>query len=200
MELKINSQNLFENVPYLRSPNIGDPFPAGQPDTIIVHYTACADATRAIAMLSDPVREVSAHLVVDQLGGITQLVPFDLIAWHAGKSSWQGRESLNKYSIGIEIANAGPLTLKDKTFHTWDNLEINSKEVEARINENSHLEYWHKFPKDQILSVKDICSSLINRYGIKEILAHSEIAPGRKIDPGPVFPIDFIRSILGSKQ
>lgn len=199
VELKINSQNLFEDVPYIRTPNIGDLFGAGQPDTIIVHYTACADAERAITMLTDPVREVSAHLVVDQRGNITQLVPFDSIAWHAGKSSWNGRESLNKYSIGIEIANAGPLTLRDKIFYTWDNLEIDSSEVEARINQNSQLEYWHKFPKDQILAIKNICISLANKYGIKEILAHSEIAPDRKIDPGPVFPLDFIRSAIDSK-
>ena len=198
MELKVTSESIFENIPYLRSPNVGDLFSEGLPDTIIVHYTACADSERAIAMLSDPAREVSAHLVVDQSGNITQLVPFNSIAWHAGKSNWRGRESLNKYSIGIEIANAGPLTLKNNKFFTWDDLEIENKEVEARINQNSQLEYWHKFPKVQILAVRDICLSLANHYQIREILAHSEIAPERKIDPGPAFPLDFIRSVLKS--
>lgn len=146
-------------------------------------------------MLRDPEREVSAHLVLDRPGNITQLVPFNTIAWHAGKSSWKGREGLNKYSIGIEIVNAGPLSLQDAKFYTWDNLEIDKEEVEPRINENSIIEYWHKYPKVQIQALKDVCLALIKTYQIKEILAHSEIAPDRKIDPGPVFPLQTFKDL-----
>lgn len=140
-------------------------------------------------MLSDPVREVSAHLVIDRDGTITQLVPFDTIAWHAGKSQWKDRESLNKFSIGIEIVNAGPLTLDNGRFYTWDKLILENSEVVPRLNAQSELEFWHKYPNVQLSTVKTICLALKQQYNIKEILAHSDIAPDRKIDPGPIFPL-----------
>jgi len=175
------------------SPNIGEKFHPGLPDTIILHYTATKDAARAIHMLCDPAREVSAHLVIDRDGAVTQLVPFETIAWHAGKSTWKDRESLNKFSIGIEIVNAGPLTLENKKFLTWDKLEVENSEVVPRLNNKSEMEYWHKYPQQQLTALKAICTNLILEYGIKEILAHSDVAPDRKIDPGPIFPMhDFM--------
>lgn len=148
-------------------------------------------------MLSDPAREVSAHLVVDRDGTVTQLVPFDTIAWHAGKSKWKERESLNKYSIGIEIANAGPLTLENGKFYTWDKLIVDNSNVVPRLNAQSEIEFWHKYPKVQLSSVKTICLALKKQYKIYEILAHSDIAPDRKIDPGPIFPLsDYQKDII----
>jgi len=150
----ISQDHILNNIPYLPSPNVGDLFSPGLPDIIILHYTACSDADRAICMLMDPQREVSAHLVVDRSGSTTQLVPFNQIAWHAGKSTWKGRESLNKYSVGIEIVNAGPLTLENGIFYTWDKLVVPNSEVHPRINENSECEYWHKYTSEQIFTVK----------------------------------------------
>ncbi len=195
MTFPINSHSTFEGVDFRASPNIGERF-TSTPDLIILHYTATIEASRAIYMLSDPSREVSAHLVIDRNGHITQLVPFDTIAWHAGKSKWKERESLNKCSIGIEIVNAGPLTLKGKSFYTWDDIEVPNSEVQARINKHSAIEYWHKYPKEQLASVKLVCMSLIQNYKIKEILSHQEIAPKRKIDPGPVFPLQKFKYLV----
>ena len=77
-------------------------------DTIIIHYTAGANAESAIHTLCDRERKVSAHLVVGRDGAVTQLLPFNTIGWHAGRSHWRERTSFNQYSIGIEIDNAGP--------------------------------------------------------------------------------------------
>jgi N-acetylmuramoyl-L-alanine amidase len=192
------SDHIFKDITFSPSPNIGEKFGSGLPDTIILHYTATMDAARAIYMLSDPAREVSAHLVVDRDGRITQLVPFNTIAWHAGKSKWGERESLNKFSIGIEIVNAGPLNLENKTFLTWDQLPIPNNEVYPRLNNNSEIEYWHIYPKKQIQALEFICKNLISAYNIKEILAHSEIAPDRKIDPGPALNLENFKKLVST--
>jgi N-acetylmuramoyl-L-alanine amidase len=192
------SDHIFKDITFSPSPNIGEKFTSGLPDTIILHYTATMDAARAIYMLSDPAREVSAHLVVDRDGRITQLVPFNTIAWHAGKSKWGERESLNKFSIGIEIVNAGPLTLENKTFLTWDKLPIPNNEVYPRLNNNSEIEYWHIYPKRQIEVLEFICKNLISTYNIKAILAHSEIAPDRKIDPGPALNLENFKKLVST--
>ena len=77
---------------------------------LVMHYTAGGSADGAIRTLTDPAVKASAHLVIAADGEITQLVPFDRVAWHAGVSSWQGLTRLNGHSIGIELDNAGMLT------------------------------------------------------------------------------------------
>lgn len=194
----ISPEHTLSGVDFIASPNVGEAFSTGFPDTIILHYTATKDMKRAICMLCDPEREVSAHLVVDRDGGLSQLVPFNTIAWHAGKSSWNGRESLNRYSIGIEIVNAGKLVRKENGIYTWDDILVPNCEIEARISEQCILEYWHKYTFEQINAVKELCGVLKDKYVISNILAHSEISPGRKIDPGPLFPIEDLRRGLSS--
>jgi N-acetylmuramoyl-L-alanine amidase len=114
----------------------------------------------AVDMLLDPLREVSAHYVVDLDGRALQLVDEAQRAWHAGQSFWAGETDLNSTSIGIEIVNPG---------HT----------------------YGHQpFPPAQILSVIHLCREIIARHSIlpSHVLAHSDIAPTRKQDPGELFP------------
>ena len=92
-----------DDVTFVSSPNRGGFYEEGALDTIIIHYTASKNAASAIQTLTDVEREVSAHLVIDRDGSITQLLPFNVIGWHAGISRWGKRESFNQYSIGIEI-------------------------------------------------------------------------------------------------
>ena len=87
-----------------KSPNFSD---RKSIDMIVIHHTAMEDCDAVLRVLSDPKRKVSAHYVVDRDGSIYQLVDDTKAAWHAGVSSWHGRESINQYSIGIEIVNSG---------------------------------------------------------------------------------------------
>lgn len=183
-----------ENIFKIRSPNIGDYY---QPDTIVLHYTAGATAESSVSHLINPSTEVSAHLVVSRDLRIFQLIPFDRVAWHAGKSKWKERESLNRYSIGIEIDNAGKLDCIEGRYLSWFGKEYAESEVISAKHQNSEkIEFWHKYENQQLERVADICKLLIKEYGVTEILGHDEIAPERKIDPGPAFPMDRYKQLL----
>ena len=143
----------------LPSPNHG---PRGdrKPDSIILHYTGMKTGAAALERLRDPASEVSAHYVVEEDGRIFQLVPEARRAWHAGRSAWAGETDMNSASIGVEIVNGG------------------------------HDFGMPPFPDAQIEAVIALCHDIVKRHGItmQRVLAHSDIAPGRKTDPGEKFP------------
>lgn len=181
-----------ERVIYVPSPNFGDSFEAECPDTILLHYTAMDTAHAAVTRLTDASLEISAHFVLGRAQDITQLVSCNRIAWHAGLSSWQGRERMNRYSIGIEIDNAGLLEKKEGYFYSYFGGRYAEAEVESRLVEGQ-ITYWHKFKTEQVSQVIALCQAIMRRYAIKQILGHSDVSPGRKMDPGPVFPIERVR-------
>ena len=133
---------------------------AARVDMIVLHYTGMARAEDALARLCDPQSKVSCHYLVLDDGQIWQLVPEERRAWHAGVSSWQGETDINSCSIGIEIANPG------------------------------HDFGYPDFAKDQIDAVIALGRDVIARRKIPppRVLAHSDVAPARKSDPGEKFP------------
>lgn len=166
------------------------------PDTIIMHYTA-GPYQPTLNTLTNPRVKASAHVIVDRDGQITQLVPFNEIAWHAGSSSYGGRVGFNKYSVGIEIVNSGPLTKSGNLFRSWFGAAYNPSDVIEAIHRNqTRPKYWHIYTEDQIQSVTELSRLLIEEYRMKHILGHEEIAPRRKTDPGPAFPLDRLRNNL----
>ena len=205
MEIDLNHR--FKDVNYIESPNQGGPFAPELPDTIVIHYTAGANAESAIYTLCDRKRKVSAHLVVGRDGAVTQLLPFNIVGWHAGRSLWRERTSLNQYSIGIEIDNAGQLSERDGRYESWFGQTYPASEVVRDAHRNQSLpgahpqirqpvSFWHRYTEVQFEVVETICAALIAAYGIYHILGHEEIAPDRKVDPGPAFPLDEMRARL----
>ncbi len=154
------------------------------PDLLLLHYTGMpagrgmSMAERAIRWLTNPVSEVSAHYVVGEDGGITQLVPESRRAWHAGRSSWAGEEDVNSASIGIEIAHPG---------HWWDLSGLPDRDPAEPVQ--THPGYGD-FPDRQIAAVIALARDILARHRIPadRVLAHSDVAPGRKRDPGEKFP------------
>jgi N-acetylmuramoyl-L-alanine amidase len=205
--MTINDKHRLEGngVTYKESPNHGGAFSADLPDTIIIHYTAGASAESAVKTLCDPRMKVSAHLVIGRDGAITQLVPFDTVAWHAGKSSYEGRTGFNKYAIGIEVDNAGRLTKSGDEYVAWFGRAYPEKEVVEAVHQGdspsiglnrpneSKSSYWHRYTEEQIAVVQEVCVELMDAYEISSILGHEEIAPQRKTDPGPAFPLHTLR-------
>jgi N-acetylmuramoyl-L-alanine amidase len=180
---------------FTASPNRGEAFAAGLPDTIVIHYTAGPSAESAIATFADPKKKVSAHVVVADDGKITQMVSVAEVAWHAGPSSYQGRDGFNRYAIGIEIANAGWLTRSGERYVAWFGRAYPVEQVYHGRHRNPEVthEYWHRFTEAQIAVVQELCELLCRSYPIRLILGHDEIAPTRKQDPGPAFPLDKLR-------
>ena len=199
-----NHRLLGERIVYRESPNQGGPYAPGYPDTLIIHYTACPNAASAIRVLSDgdTQRRVSAHLVVGRDGVVTQLLPFNIIGWHAGVSVWGGREGFNQYSLGIEIDNAGQLEERDGRYLSWFGQEYPITEVVRATHRNQQEQtYWHAFTPVQFEVVEALATVLVPTYGIQYILGHEEIAPDRKVDPGPAYPLDELRDkVLSGDQ
>ncbi|HEY7232262.1 MAG TPA: N-acetylmuramoyl-L-alanine amidase [Pseudolabrys sp.] len=143
------------------SPNFDARKANRMPDMIVLHYTGMQTGEAALRRLTEESSKVSAHYVVFDDGKIVQCVPEEWRAWHAGESSWAGETDINSCSIGIEIVNPG------------------------------HEFGYPDFPLRQIAAVISLCKSIITRRGPlsgDRILAHSDVAPARKQDPGEKFP------------
>jgi N-acetylmuramoyl-L-alanine amidase len=166
-----------------------------EPKYLVFHYTSGRSAQESIDWLCNPEAKASAHLVVARDGSITQLVPFNAVAWHAGVSNWEGLSGLNHYSIGIEMDNAGRLTKVDNMFRAWFQSEYKAEEViQATHKFEQAPAYWHAYTEVQIKTALDLASILVKTYGLRDIIGHEDIAPGRKSDPGPAFPLANISS------
>jgi N-acetylmuramoyl-L-alanine amidase len=142
------------------SPNHGERKDGRQPDMILLHYTGMRGANTALERLTDTASEVSAHYLVFEDGRIVQMVAESRRAWHAGEAMWAGEKDINSCSIGIEIANPG------------------------------HDFGYPDFPARQIAAATALCRSILTRHTIPagRVLAHSDVAPSRKQDPGEKFP------------
>lgn len=151
-------------------------------DLVVLHYTGMQDARIALERLTDPLpvagkypgpwqgptvlgdaalARVSAHYVVDEDGQVYSLVPEEHRAWHAGASSWEGEGDVNARSIGIEIVNGG---------HDFGLPEFPDAQIEAVI-----------------ALIKDIFARW-PQLNAARVVAHSDVAPERKADPGEKFP------------
>ncbi|NLH49076.1 MAG: N-acetylmuramoyl-L-alanine amidase [Myxococcales bacterium] len=165
-----------------------------KPVYLIMHYTAGLTAAGAIHWFVDPNASASAHLVIDRDGAITQLVPFNQKAWHAGKSQWQNLIGLNSYSIGIEMVNGGLLTQQGQKWVTWSGQAVKAGEVMLATHKNETVERgWHTYTTAQIEAAAEVGVLLVKEYGLRDVLGHEDIAPGRKADPGPAFPMNSFR-------
>ena len=161
----------------------------GEPDMIILHYTAGTSAESSAKFLVRPDVKASAHVVIGRDGQVIQLVPFNIEAWHAGKSSYRGRNELNHYSIGIELDNLGKLRLSGGMFVAECGRIVPAEDVFAYESEGK-LTYWHRYTRMQVQTLAKICSVLEEYYPIKDVVGHSAVT-NRKIDPGPALEEAF---------
>jgi N-acetylmuramoyl-L-alanine amidase len=130
------------------------------PSILVLHYTGMQSGEAALARLCDPEAEVSAHYMVEEDGRVFRLVPEERRAWHAGVSFWRGRRNINGDSIGVEIVNPG------------------------------HEFGYRPFPEAQVAAVLELVGDIRSRWSIedRDIVAHADVAPTRRQDPGELFP------------
>ena len=159
------------------------------PDMIVLHYTAGTSAESSSIFLTRPDVSVSAHLVIGRKGEVFQLVPFNIEAWHAGKSWYAGRGGLNRYSLGIELDNLEKLRFSGNLFVAECGRVVPPDEVYTDCS-GDHPTYWHRYTERQIRVLQEICSLLEETYPIRDVVGHSVITP-RKIDPGPALEFAF---------
>lgn len=184
---------------YRESPNRGGVLKSTY---LVMHYTAGRSASSSINWLTNADAKASAHLVIGRDGSITQLVPFNRIAWHAGTSRWEGLTGMNSHSIGIELDNAGILTRQGGKWKAWFGGEYDDEDVvEAAHKHESQMRGWHGYTEDQIGSALEVGRLLVRHYKLKDVIGHDDIAPGRKQDPGPAFPMESFRAtVMGRRE
>ena len=141
------------------SPNHGPRRGGGPIDMLVLHYTGMRDTAGALDRLCDPAAQVSAHYLIEEDGTVWRLVDEALRAWHAGESFWAGESDVNSRSIGIELANPG------------------------------HGPDYRPFAEAQMAALEAMAANILARHPIPphRVLGHSDVAPGRKRDPGELF-------------
>ena len=180
------------------------------PELVVIHYavTDSLDAT----VRTQQARGYWAHLSVDGFSDgqrsemrAVQQVPFNRRASHAGQSSWRGRERVNDFGIGIEIANPGPLLegadgkLRRVYGKIWP--QDDAQHTGSAPGYPKAWKWWAKYSTEEMAILVTICRMLRAEYGITEIVGHSDISPGRKFDPGPAMDLAWLRqSVFDGKQ
>lgn len=166
---------------------------------LTIHFTAGATAQSSVDFWrTSQAKGANAHLVIDRDGSVIQCRPFNVTAGHAGVSYWKdpktGRafSGLNSCSIGIELANAGDNSSLAKR---WSKLPL----IKARHKNGGPLTEWEQYPDAQLKACIAISQALVSRYNLDDIVGHEDIAPSRKNDPGPAFPMQQLRESCGFK-
>lgn len=177
--------NRLEQARQCESPNFGERPPGCEIDLLVVHSISLppgqyggGEVERFFCNALDPAEHpyfatiaelrVSAHLFIDRQGQVVQFVDFDKRAWHAGRSSYRGREECNDFSIGIELEGT---------------------DTEA-------------FEQAQYECLAAVCEVLLRHYpalSTQRIVGHSDVAPGRKFDPGAGFDWDEFRRLVSAR-
>lgn len=165
---------------------------------LVFHYTSGASALSSIEFMRD--NGLSAHLVIDRDGTIYQCRPFNRTCGHAGapgKARWQDPKTgimygtPNSYGIGVEIANAGDDKALARRFSRLPLLSA------AHRNDPTHVREWEQYTDAQISACVEIARTVVKRYNLDDVTGHDCVAPERKDDPGPAFPMKMIREKCG---
>jgi N-acetylmuramoyl-L-alanine amidase len=186
-------------VSFVETPNKGGDL---VPRYLVFHFTAGKSATSSVSWLTNPEAKASAHLVLARDGTITQLAPFNVKTWHAGISQWDGLSGLNSHSIGIEMDNAGPLKKVGDRYQAWFGTLYGEDQVtHAKHRLDEEFRWWHAYTEVQLQRALDLARLLVRHYGLKDVVGHEDIAPDRKRDPGPAFPLEHVRAmVLGREE
>ena len=173
------------------------------PQFLMFHYTRC-NAETALRLLT--AGSVSAHLLVDRDGSIIQMVDFNRRAWHAGKSTWGDLTDLNSHAIGVEVVNEGFLLPNGQGgYDCPSGNQLDPARAAAVVTAwHKHPEvpyrYWDAYTPAQLQACEELARLLVREYGLDDVIGHDDVAPLRKEDPGPAFPLATIRArALGEK-
>lgn len=179
---------------------LSEPIPGGSSmpvrRAVVIHFTNGATAKSSIEYWRKLGTGVCAHLIIDRDGTIYQCRPFDRTAGHAGVSRWKDPNTgklyvgMNSCSIGIELANAGE---EETVAKRWSKLPL----VTLKHRNGGPVMKWEQFPKAQIAACTETVQVLVARYNLDDITGHDCIAPERKVDPGPAFPMEELRVACG---
>ena len=166
------------------------------PRYVIFHFTNGVGPGLVGWLTSDSAR-ASTHVLVRRDGSVVQLLPFDHKAWHVGASRWGSLVGLNKDSIAIEMENLGQLQPEGDAWRTWNGKPVPSEEVYRAADGTG----WHAFTDAQLATAKAVLETIKQADpNIIDILGHADVSPGRKVDPGPAFPMEDFREAVFDRR
>ena len=163
---------------------------------LVIHYTQGASGRSSIDYWKELDNGICAHLVIERNGYIYQVRPFNRTCGHAGVSRWRDPSTFNRYkninhcSIGIELANAGN---NEQLAQRWTKLPL----IEAQHRNGGPVQKWEAFPEEQVEACIDAARAIVSAYHLDDVTGHDCVAPERKLDPGPAFPMERIRKACG---
>ena len=158
---------------------------------LVIHFTSGASAESSIEFWRTPAAKgASAHIIIDRDGTVYQTRPFNRTCGHAGVSEWLGFKNLNTCTIGIELANAGD---DSALARRWSSLPL----LSAKHKNGGPHKRWEAYPLAQLAACEQVAKVLTARYHLDAIVGHDDIAPARKNDPGPAFPMESLRHACG---
>lgn len=166
---------------------------------LVMHHTAGASGVSSIEFMR--AQGLSAHIVIERTGEIIQCRPFNLTCDHAGrpgKSRWRNPkdlrtlyDGLNSCSIGVELANAGPESVK------WATEQPGFRTLSAKHRNGGIVQKWEIFQPAQLEACEAVSIAVVQRYNLDDLVGHEDVAPERKVDPGPAFPMLELRRKCG---
>jgi N-acetylmuramoyl-L-alanine amidase len=182
------------------------PYPAGPSMPVrrfgIAHFTSGATALSSVDFWREPsAKGAEAHVIIDRDGTVYQIRRFDQRADHAGQSSWtcpRGKTYtwLNACTIGVEFANAGN-DEPGRDAYDWAKRQPGFTSMRAKHKHGGPAYDWEVYPEAQILAGIAVFQAITARYHLDDVIGHDDIAPKRKLDPGPAFPMARLRLACG---
>lgn len=177
-------------------------------ELVVIHYTAAAGESGSLAWLTNTQAMASAHFLIGRSGELWELAPLEDRTWHAGGASsrWRGQPP-NPRSIGIELANVGPLTKRPAAGEPDRLVDANGRVFTGEVFTAPDGGLWEAFPEAQLAALDVLARELLARFpALAEALppegqlprwcGHADVDPKRKVDPGPAFPWARIRAIV----
>ncbi len=197
----VTSEHLFPGAKQRPLSSNGKPMPVRR--AVVIHFTSGATAESSINFWKEPQQarmDIGAHIIIDRDGTIFQCRPFNKTISHAGVSRWRDPKTgilykgCNGFAIGIELANAGndAAVIKIAT-----KIPGYAGTTEAKHRNGGPMQTWEKYSQAQYDACLSVVKSVVERYNLDDITSHDAIAPERKDDVGPAFPIKELRKECG---
>ena len=192
--------HIAQGIDYSRAKNVGGKI---TPSVVVLHDTAGRlDKFNSANYLLTAPAGVSVHFVVERDATVTQQVPTNRRAGHAGTSEYHGREGVNDFSIGIEIVNPGRMTdAGNGRARTWfkKTYDVVENDIHFIQTKEHGAGWWMDYTPEQIEAVEALLHALFAYVPtLEDVVTHWYISPGRKVDTNPLFPLESVKArVLG---